>query len=85
MSAASSSAVHANIRSRMAARIPGTGDAHRHRLGLTPVEGLESIGRDGEILLLSLWCRATAEIAAKSGVPPRLKASASMASSGRVH
>jgi hypothetical protein len=32
-----------------------------------------------------LWRTATAEIAANSGVPPWLNASASMASSGQIH
>jgi hypothetical protein len=41
--------------------------------------------RSGEsVLLMSLWRRTTAEIAANSGVPPWLKASASMASSGQI-
>lgn len=33
---------------------------------------------------MSLWRSATAEIAANSGVPPWLKASASIASSGQI-
>ena len=33
---------------------------------------------------MALWCCATAEIAANSAVPPWLKASASMASSGQI-
>jgi hypothetical protein len=36
------------------------------------------------IWLISLWRSATAEIAANSTVPPWLKASASMASSGQI-
>jgi len=36
------------------------------------------------VLLMSLWRCTTAEIAANSGVPPWLNASASMASSGQI-
>ncbi|MGX1109884.1 MULTISPECIES: hypothetical protein [Bradyrhizobium] len=35
-------------------------------------------------MLMSLWRSATAEIAANSGVPPWLNASAPMASSGQI-
>ena len=45
---------------------------------------LALMDRFERVLLIALWCCAAAEIAANSGVPPWLKASASIASSGQI-
>jgi len=61
---------------------PGTRIDVAVRLAL--MDRFEPIRVGGEVLLIALWCCAAAEIAANSGVPPWLKASASIASSGQI-
>src|ERR1700747_1802265 len=81
----SSSGAQAGSLSRMAAWNPWHhGRASTSPFGLRPWIGLNRSGVVDRALLISLWRSATAEIAANSGVPPWLNASASIASSGQI-
>ena len=60
------------------------GAASTSPFGLRLCNGANRCGAVERTLVISLWRCTTAEIAANSGVPPWLKASASMASSGQI-
>src|SRR6201987_4005637 len=81
----SSSGAQADSLSRMAAWNPWHhGRTSKSPFGLRPWTGANRCGAVERTTLISLWRSATAEIAANSGVPPWLNASASMASSGQI-
>src|ERR1700757_4551610 len=81
----SSSGAQADSLSRMAAWNPWHhGRASISPFGLRAWIGANRCGAVERTLLMSLWRSATAEIAANSGVPPWLNASASIASSGQI-
>jgi hypothetical protein len=60
------------------------GRASTAPFGLRWCIGSNRCGAVERMLLMSLWCRTAAEIAANSGVPAWLNASASTASSGQI-
>jgi hypothetical protein len=81
----SSSGAQADNRGCMAAWNPRhQGRASTSPFGLRRWIGSNRFGLLESVLLMALWCCATAEIAANSAVPPWLKASASTASSGQI-